>query len=191
MAHLQREYPLFSACGLNCGLCPRHHTAGTSQCPGCGGEGFAAKHPPCGVLSCTRRKGLAYCGLCEDFPCAKYNGAADFDSFITHRHQLLDIEKAQKIGLAAYRQELDEKVAVLTYLLANYDDGRHKSFFCTAVNLLPLADVRQVQLQITAATAPEQAPKEKAAMAQRLFEAIAHERGIPLKLRKKTRLQKP
>jgi len=34
MEYKQREYPLFSACGLNCGLCPRYHTDGISKCPG-------------------------------------------------------------------------------------------------------------------------------------------------------------
>ena len=33
-----REYPLFSACGLNCGLCPRFYTDGESRCPGCGAK---------------------------------------------------------------------------------------------------------------------------------------------------------
>ena len=33
MKNYQREYPLFSLCGLNCALCPMHLN---KYCPGCG-----------------------------------------------------------------------------------------------------------------------------------------------------------
>gem|GEM_PF-3991072 len=36
MEYKVRSYPLFSDCGLNCGLCPRYYTDGASRCPGCG-----------------------------------------------------------------------------------------------------------------------------------------------------------
>lgn len=39
---MKREYrrsePLFSQCGLNCGLCPMYHIREESHCPGCGGR---------------------------------------------------------------------------------------------------------------------------------------------------------
>ena len=69
----KRKYPLFSACGLNCGLNPRFYTKGDSKCPGCGGENFSAKHPPCGVLSCSQRNLIEYCYLCNEYPCKKYS----------------------------------------------------------------------------------------------------------------------
>ena len=69
MEYKQRLYHLFSACGLNCGLCPRHQTDGISKCPGCAGEGFMTKHPPCGVLSCCQRHGLEHCYLRDEYPC--------------------------------------------------------------------------------------------------------------------------
>lgn len=54
MEYKQREYPMFSACGLNGGLCPRHQMDGTSKCPGCSGKEFLTKHPTC------RPSGLIY-----------------------------------------------------------------------------------------------------------------------------------
>lgn len=82
---------------------------------------------------------------------------------------------------------MDEKVSILSRLLEGYNDGRRKSFFCTAVNLLPLEDVRQVMGQIE-----EQAPladplKARAAAAAKLFQDWAEEKGLSLKLRKKPR----
>lgn len=122
-----RSYPLFSACGLNCGLCPQYHTSGKSKCPGCAGKDFLASHPPCGVLSCCQRYGHEYCFQCKEYPCQKYNGVDRTDSFITHKNQFRDLDKA-KNNINAYQAELDEKVAILQELLTNYNDGRRKSF---------------------------------------------------------------
>ncbi|HOQ09753.1 MAG TPA: hypothetical protein PLG09_06470 [Syntrophomonadaceae bacterium] len=44
-----------------------------------------------------------------------------------------DFEKVKTIGLEAYQRELEEKIDILHYILDNYNDGRRKSFFCTAV----------------------------------------------------------
>ena len=183
MQYITRKNPLFSACGLNCGLCPRYYTDGPSRCPGCAGEGFTQAHCSCGVLSCCQRKGLEYCFLCEEYPCKKYDGADLSDSFITHKNQFRDMERAKR-DLQAYEAELNAKVEILEKLLGSYNDGRKKSFFCLAVNLLELADVQCVMAQIAAQTTPGSPVKENAAIAQRLFQAKADEQNITLKLRK-------
>ena len=180
----QREYPLFSACGLNCGLCPRYHTDGTSRCPGCAGEGFSAVHPPCGILSCCQRKGVEYCFLCNEHPCKKYDGVDSSDSFITHKNQFSDLDKAKRVGMKAYEAELNAKVEALEHLLKHYDNGRRKSFFCLAVNLLSLEDLRAVMEQMAQEAKPDAPLKEKSAVAARLFEAVAEKRCISLRLRK-------
>ena len=179
-----RTHPIFAACGLNCGLCPRFYTAGTSRCPGCAGEGFSEVHPPCGVLTCCGLKGLEFCFFCDEYPCKKYDGCDLLDSFITHKNQLKDMDKAKRIGVEAYIAELSDKVEILEELLKNYDDGRRKSFFCLAVNLLDLADVKLIIKQINNEVLPQASIKEKAAAAVRLFQGMADERGIVLKLRK-------
>lgn len=186
MEYFERQYPLFSLCGLNCGLCPMYHTNGSSKCSGCGGKDFY-KNRSCAVVNCMRRHGaLEYCYQCEEFPCKKYEGTDEFDSFITHRNQFKDLEKIKSMGPSAYRAELDEKVAILEELLANYNDGRCKNFFCLAVNLLELDDVKQVMTEIAAETAAGAwTLKEKATTAVRLFQAMADEHGIVLKLNKK------
>ena len=178
-----RVYPLFAACGLNCGLCPRFYTDGESRCPGCGGIDFAQKHPSCGALSCCRRHEVAYCGLCGEYPCKKYEGADIYDSFITHQNQCSNFDKIKKIGFKAYQVELDQKVVLLSELLKNYDDGRRKSYYCLAVNLLEPEDIKSVLIQLTT-DSQAGTLQEKAAAAVGLFEAIAQKRGVILKLRK-------
>ena len=185
MEYHQREYPLFSACGLNCGLCSRYQMDGASKCPGCCGKDFLTKHPVCGLLSCTQRKGIEYCYECNEFPCKKYDGADQSDSFITHLHQISDLNKAKSLGIDAYKEELNEKVEILEHLLANYNDGRRKSLFCIATNLLEIEDLRNIVRQIKAEAQADMPPKEKAAIAVRLLQEIAGQRNISLKLRKK------
>jgi hypothetical protein len=184
MTYKVRQYPQFSACGLNCGLCPRYHTDGASKCPGCAAADFESVHPSCGVLSCCQRHALAYCYQCPDYPCKKYAGADTKDSFISHKNQFTDFEKIKKIGPAAYETELNEKVTILETLLKNYNDGRRKSFFCLAVNLLPLEDIRAAMAKLVANTTPDATEKEKAAAAVDIFQRAADEMGILLKLRR-------
>lgn len=189
LEYKQREYPLFSACGLNCGLCPRYQMDGTSRCPGCSGEGFLTKHPACGVLSCSQRKGLEYCYQCDEYPCKKYDGADQSDSFITHLKQFSDMEKAKTLGIDSYRNVLNEKISILEMLLANYNDGRRKGFFCLAINLLEIQDVRHVMEQILSQTQTEQSVKDKATTAVQLFQSMAEQRNLTLKLRKKSEVK--
>ena len=175
-----RENPLFSLCGLNCGLCPVHHM--DKGCPGCGGgEG----HQSCAIVRCSQRHGCPeYCNLCEEFPCEKYETITECDSFISHRNMLKDLRKASG-GIEEYLAELREKVTILRTLLENYNDGRRKTFYCTAVNLLDIRDIRRVMIQILDGTTAGMSEKEQAEMAAGLLQNAADERQISLKLRRK------
>ncbi len=136
MEYKTRQHPELSACGLSCGLCPRYHTAGSSKCTGCAGEGFSKVHPACGVLSCCQRRGFEFCYECIAYPCDKYTDADKRDSFITHRNQLSDFARIKQDGFDVFMTELREKIVIIRHLLDNYNDGRHKTIFCTAVALV-------------------------------------------------------
>ena len=182
MINFKRCYPLFSLCGLNCGLCSMHLD---NYCPGCGG---GAGNQPCAIARCSQRQGgIEYCYLCNEYPCEKYDGIDEFDSFITHRNQLINFAKVNKAGMEAYQSELAEKIEILKYLLLNYNDGRRKSFFCLAVNLLELKDIKAVSEQIVIETESGNFTlKEKALLAVKQFETMAAKRNIVLKLNRKT-----
>jgi hypothetical protein len=144
----KREYPLFSLCGLNCGLCPQYHSKGASRCPGCGGEDFHLKHPSCAVITCAKKHGVfEYCFQCAKYPCEKYKTSNEKDSFISYKNVAIDLQKAA-FDMRAYKSELNEKVSFLEYLLENHNDGRKKSFYCLALNLLDLPDLREIRAQI-------------------------------------------
>lgn len=183
MNNYRRNYPLFSLCGLNCGLCTMHLD---NYCPGCGG---GAGNQPCGIIRCTMQHGgMEYCYLCDKYPCEKYNAVHEFDSFITHRNQLKDFERVKKIGIDNYQAELEEKINILRNLLDNYNDGRRKSFFCIAINLLELQDIKSVMEQIATDTESDMLKlKEKAGIAVSQFQAMAERRNVILKLNKKAK----
>jgi len=110
---------------------------------------------------------------------------------------LKDIAKIKNHGLAAYQSELNQKVEILRYLLENYNDGRRKSFFCIAVNLLELEDIKEVMSNLKLPSLAETgrrrghavAPtnltiKEKSQIAVQLFQDMAVKRNVELKLKK-------
>ncbi|MCR2024455.1 DUF3795 domain-containing protein [Anaerotruncus colihominis] len=180
MKEFERRYPLFSLCGLNCGLCPMHLNG---YCPGCGG---GKGNQSCAIARCSLgRGGIEFCCDCIEYPCAQYQAMTEYDSFLSHRHMAHDLARLQQIGLDAYRAELEEKIKILHTLLDGYNDGRRKTFFCTAVALLDLDVIRDVMDQLTQQENDEMVAREKAACAARLFEEAAKQRKIVLKLCKK------
>jgi hypothetical protein len=186
MEKYQREYPLFSLCGLNCGLCPRYQTKGQSKCPGCGGEDFHLKHPACTVINCSRKHDNAeYCFQCSSFPCERYRRLGNIDSFISYRNVMADFEKASRDGLEQYKIELNGKVAILEFLLNNFNDGKRKNYYCIAVNLFNLTDLRDIMIETKEKVSPQNISlKEKITVIVNLFEAKAKKENIILKLRK-------
>ena len=125
--------------------------------------------------------------MCEEYPCGKYNGADQYDSFITHKNQLRDLEKAKRIGIETYKAELNQKIKALEKLLKSYDDGRRKSFFCLAVNLLDRCDLKSVIAQLSEKIETDIPMKEKAMTAVHLIEEAAGQKGISLQLRRKVK----
>ena len=127
----------FSLCGLNCGLCPMRLDG---YCPGCGG---GAGNQPCAVARCALEHGSPeYCFLCADFPCARLGLDSEYDAVVTRQNQRADMERAAVLGMETYAEEQREKAEILRALLEKYNDGRRKTLFCVAVNLLPLPVLR-------------------------------------------------
>jgi len=181
-----RKEPGFSLCGLNCYLCPRYHTAGASKCPGCGGPNFYSQHPSCAVINCNERHDkVEYCFECSEFPCDKYRGPADADSFISYRNVGADMAEAGQ-DIEGYMCNLRVKLRHLETLLENYDDGRSKGFYCRAVNLLPLPELEKcLESVASSVTVANDDAGQRANRMRDVLESKAKELGIDLSLRKK------
>lgn len=50
--------------------------------------------------------------------------------------------------MEGYLAQLEEKRAIFNQLLNGYNDGRRKTFFNTAVHLLPIQDLRAVMADL-------------------------------------------
>lgn len=174
-----RKNQLLSLCGLNCGLCPMFIG---KYC-----DGYGNGNQSCGIARCSLEQGKPeYCYECEKYPCDRYLHIDEYDSFITHRRQKLDLERARNIGIEAYNLEQEEKARILEDLLAHYNDGRRKTFFCLAVNLLELPELREALSQIKEeADLDELSDKEKSRHAADILKRIAAEQKTELRLRKK------
>lgn len=181
MKDFNRTNLSFSLCALNCKLCSMHLDG---HCPGCGG---GAGNQSCAIAKCSlQHDKVEYCFLCSEYPCHRYEGIDEYDSFITHQLQLKDAIKAQEMGIEAYCEEQNKKVKILQTLLSDYNDGRRKAFYCVAVNLLPLQDIENVMKLIAENILFNKLTiKEKAENIASLFQDIAIQQGLILKLRKK------
>lgn len=179
MKGFQREDQLFSLCGLNCGLCSMHLGG---YCPGCGGgEG----NQSCAIARCAlQHDAVSYCNQCHAYPCEKYD-KDPYDTFISKRNQHKDFQRMARIGINAYRNEQKRKVEVLQELLDQYNDGRKKTFYCVAVNLLELDVIEGIMKELRETAAVYSDIKERAACASALFQSAGKAHQIELKLRKK------
>ena len=188
---LIKSYPTLGCCGLDCGLCPRYHTEGDSRCPGCCGPEFFDKHPSCGFITCcVKRKGLEVCGQCDEFPCSRTEDSENvLDSFVTHKKTLPNLNSIKAHGLAAFLEQQQKRIQLLEKMVAGFNDGRSKGFYCIAATLLPLA-----VLEIATSTAINRINsdnidaadiKSRAAVLKGILLDYAEKESIELKLRKK------
>lgn len=181
MKNFSRKEPLFSLCGLSCGLCTMHLGG---YCPGCGGgEG----NQSCAIAKCSvQHGGIQFCFECPEYPCERYEGFDKYDSFVPHRSRKRDIAQMQELGIGGYLSRLREKREILNELLASYNDGRRKTFMNTAVYLLPLEVVRSVMEALRSQPQLLEKPlKERALAAVALLQEAADQQGVDLKLVKK------
>lgn len=181
MKGFTRRETRFSLCGLCCTLCSMHLGG---YCPGCGGR---AGNQSCAIARCSlEHAGVQFCWECPEYPCSRYEGFDDGDSFVPHRNRQQDIARVRELGLDACLAQMEEKRAILDELLSHHNDGRRKTFFNTAVYLLPIEDLRSVMASLDSRPeTDEQAAKERALAAVRLLQEAADRQGVSLKLNKK------
>jgi hypothetical protein len=183
-----KKYNTLGCCGIDCGLCPRYYTEGDSKCPGCFGRDFAKKHPPCSFATCcAKNHNLEACGQCKNFPCKKYdNEKIQKDSFVTHKRMMENQEIIQKNGIEKYIKKQDFRIKILEKILSEYNDGRSKSYFCTAVALLDIkglnASIKKAENKIKEENILGKDYKNKANILKKIISEYAQENHIEIKL---------
>ena len=188
--HPLKKFPSIGACGLDCGLCPNFHRESKSRCPGCCGAGFWDVHPSCPFITCcVKQNGLETCGQCNEFEfCPRVmkqlENAKRADSIISYQPIPTNFEYVRKYGIEKWAACENEKIAFLKTLLADYNDGRSKTFYCLSVQLLPLDKLKPALAQAQKKLATEMTPKDRAKVIRDAFNGLATKSGVKLKLRK-------
>ena len=177
MKNFERSNPCLSLCGLNCLLCPMQLSGH------CGGCGFGSQSCPISRCSLEHKK-PEYCSECEEYPCSKYDHIDEWDSFVTYQNQKANLERRQRLGTERYNEEQIKRREILDRLLAGYNDGRRKTLFCLAANLLELEELSSL-LEETEEQARPFSLKERAAYMAEQLRNCAEKNRIELKLRKK------
>ena len=138
-------YPTIGVCGLDCGLCPRYYTDGVSRCPGCCGPEFLNKHPSCSFITCcVKRKNLEVCAECSDFPCSRfknneaYQQVKESSSYPSYKKVMPNLEFIREQGIEKFVGQQKKRIELLAKMLAGFNDGRSRSFYCKSAALLDL-----------------------------------------------------
>ena len=137
-----KRYPTIGVCGLDCGLCPKYYTVGTSRCPGCCGPDFFNRHPSCSFITCcVKKKNLEVCAECSEFPCSKFKNAGEYQALETssyppYRKIMPNLNFIKEHGTKKFIERQERRIKLLETMIENFDDGRSRSFFCKAAALL-------------------------------------------------------
>ena len=113
---------------ISVAFCTRYRTDGTSRCKGCSHDGYYTE--PCKVHHCCREKGLAHCGLCDDFPCARLGKMGDFRDLNTNHVKERTCRSVRADGFAPWYLEYCGRADLLTQALSRYNNGRMKRALC-------------------------------------------------------------
>ena len=192
--HLIKNYPTIGCCGLDCGLCPRYYTAGSSKCPGCCGPSFFSKHPSCSYITCcVQTKRLEGCAQCSEFPCSKFASwletGGEYDSFVTHKKAKPNLDFIRTYGLERFVAQQRKRIVLLEKMLQSFDDGRSKSFYCIATTLLPLTDletsVKKTEQKLKADTICFDDTRTRSKILKDFLNESASKNDVELRLRKK------
>jgi len=126
--HSETEIPpLAAVCGLYCGACSVYlatredpqrlpalaarlgQTEAETRCGGCRAEMRSVHCRSCDLASCASGRGIAFCGECAEFPCARFQ---TFRSALPHRREILrDLSRILESGVDAWMREIPERYA--------------------------------------------------------------------------------
>jgi len=182
-----KKYPIVGACGLDCGLCPRYYTEGKSKCNGCGSP---TSRPNCSIFKCcVETNGFETCAECESFPCPRFKDTWEkYDSFLTRRKMRPNIAYIKQNGIENYVRELKKRMELLKNILEEFNEGRSKSFYCTAATLLSVEAIKEsisfAKEKAKAHGIGSQDIKSKARILKETLRNFAAKENIDLKLRK-------
>ena len=90
------------------------------------------------------------CSDCNEYPCKRFDSERKgYDSFVTHKKVFTNLDFIKSNGTDLFIDLQKIRIDILNDFIANYDDGRSKSFFCISCALLPLDDLQKIHKSAT------------------------------------------
>ncbi len=144
---MEFNYVATGVCGLSCRLCPRYHTDGSSRCGGC--KSPFRMGAGCPFVTCAvKKKGIELCTDCaEGETCERWKAHRDFsktrDTFVCYQKLQDNVMFIKSHGIRAFEEDAEKRCKLLEVMLAGYDDGRSKGFFCVAATVMEIGELEQ------------------------------------------------
>ncbi len=139
------ECPEVGVCGFSCRLCPTFNSKSVSRCAGCKSEG--RMKAGCPFITCAvKRKGIEFCWQCPDQEnCDKWHNHREqgmsHDSFVCYQRLENNISFVEQNGVLAFAEDQKERQQLLSTMLAEFNEGRSKSFYCIAATVMQIQEI--------------------------------------------------
>jgi len=153
------------------------------------------QHSYCSVYRCATKRGFTTCAECSEYPCERLlrvlGVEKGLDSFVSHKPALDNLDQIKKDGLESHLAEQRERQLLAEHLLANYNEGRSMTLYCTACALIPPRPIKRaidkMERSLTNGQVDRLNQKEVAKVMRKLIRGLASELSIDLALRRKRR----
>ena len=182
-----RIFVEIGVCGLSCRLCPAYHRETKSKCGGCKSEHRMGA--PCPFHNCAvKKKRIDFCGVCdENNTCAKWRkfreAGKQHDSLLSYQKLEDNIAFIKKNGEAEFEKTQKAKEKLLRAILAEFNEGRSKTFYCIAATVLEIGELESI-LENARAKSKGLEIRVKSEVIHSLLNVIAENKTYLLKLRK-------
>ena len=184
---MEIEYPQIGICGLSCRLCPSYHSKTDSRCAGCKSEG--RMKVGCPFITCAvKKRGIEFCWQCPEHKnCERWREHRKrgryHDSFVCYQRLEDNIAFIERQGVSDFAEAQKERAHLLTAMLAEFNEGRSKSFYCIVATVMDIQEMTQVIAQARNDSVGKDI-RGKSKTLHLILNKIAEERKYNLKLRK-------
>ncbi|UCB43199.1 MAG: DUF3795 domain-containing protein [Dehalococcoidales bacterium] len=181
------KYRELGVCGLSCRLCPRYHTDAESRCGGCKSEQRVAVG--CPFITCAvKKQAIEFCWDCHDGQTcekwAKHRGfGRQYDTFKCYQKLEDNISAIAQSGIDSFEEQQKVREQILTEMLAEFNEGRSKSYYCIAATVMAIEELREA-LDQARKESEGLGIKDKSRVMHSILDNIASKRSYYLKLRK-------
>jgi hypothetical protein len=143
----------------------------------------------CPFITCAiKKRGIEFCWECKDHEdCEKWAGHRKrgqcHDSFVCYQRLESNIAFIKHRGLPAFVEDQKERERLLTTMLAEFNEGRSKSFYCIVATVLDIQEITQAVAQARNKSLGKDM-KSRSKDLHMILDRIAEQRNCNLKLRK-------